>query len=263
MNTDLKAKNWKNFTDQHLYDWHGIWTRYTPTGEVQESFRSLRHFEGNSENTDIYQLNKYIYTEDNIKEQSWHYNQVENSLSDGMFHPQAESMRGYFFPSGHAAWLITQLQSDTFFGMELFFRYQHLRHSVSMVYDKEGNLFRTANIREDSTGYPSSYWSTELAQVPQRTLQKHWQGTAVTITPDLRISDPVSTQLTWGWEGHKTFFLPDGVSISCPEQVMIGTSFTCAANWLINDTEIHQLIANYDAGGQFQSLTLERCKLNS
>ncbi len=99
---DLKTQNWKNFIDQHLYAWHGIWTRYTPEGSVKESFRSLRHFEGNSDKTEIYHLNKYIYAEDNVKEESWTYNQSTNSLSDGIFHPQAEVMRAYFFPSGHA-----------------------------------------------------------------------------------------------------------------------------------------------------------------
>ena len=253
---DLKTQNWKNFTDQHLYDWYGIWTRYTPTGGIKESFRSLRHFEANAEKTDIDQLNKYIYDEDNIKEESWTYNESKNSLSDGMFHPQSELMRGYFFPSGHSIWAATQLKSEAYFGMEIFFRYQSLRHSVGIVYDDQGNLFRTANIREDSTGYPSSYWSTDLEQLSQRDLQKNCQGTSITITPDLQISEPVSTEFNWGWEGNETFFLPDGVSIICPHQVTIGTPFSCAVNWLINDTEIHQLIANYDSAGNFNNLTL-------
>lgn len=258
---DVKNQNWKNFTDQHLYDWHGIWTRYSPEGEVKESFRSLRHFEGNAEKTEIYQLNQYIFAEDDVKEQRWNYNQSEHSLSDGMFHPQARLMRGYFLPSGHSAWLTTQLQVGGYLAMELFFKYQHLRHSVGIIYDDQGNLFRTANIREDSTGYPSSYWSTELEQLSQRDLKGNWQGTSMIITPDLTISKPVSTQLSWGWERHKTFFLPDGVSISCPAQVTIGTPFSCAVNWLINDPEIHQLIANYDTAGSFTNLTLERCEL--
>ncbi len=258
---DLKTQNWKNFTDQNLYDWYGIWTRYTPTGGVKESFRSLRHFESNTEKTDIYQLNQYIYAEDNVKEQKWNFNQTESSLSDGMFHPQAEFMRGYFFPSGHSIWATTQLKSETYFAMELFFRYEHLRHSVGIVYDDQGNLFRTANIREDSTGYPSSYWSTELEQLSQRNLPKNCQGTSITINADLEISEPIITEFNWGWEGHKTFFLPDGVSISCPEKVTIGTSFDCVVNWLINETEMQQLISSYDLTGKFQSLTLQRYEL--
>ena len=258
---DLKTQNWKNFIDQHLYAWHGIWTRYTPEGSVKESFRSLRHFEGNSDKTEIYHLNKYIYAEDNVKEESWTYNQSTNSLSDGIFHPQAEVMRAYFFPSGHAIFAITQLKSEASLAIELFFKYQHLRHSAIIIYDDKGNLFRTVNIREDSTGYPSDYWSTELEQLSQRDLPQNCQGTSITITPNLQISEPVTTQFNWSWAGNKTFFLPDGVSICCPEQVTIGTAFDCVVNWLINEREMHQLIAHYDISGKFDFLTLQRYEL--
>ncbi|WP_313890030.1 MULTISPECIES: DUF3598 family protein [Nostoc] len=40
---DVKERNWNYFT-KHLLNWHGIWTRYTPVGDVKESFQSLRSF---------------------------------------------------------------------------------------------------------------------------------------------------------------------------------------------------------------------------
>ncbi|MEL4894785.1 DUF3598 family protein [Crocosphaera sp. Alani8] len=258
---DLKVQNWKNFTDQHLFDWYGVWTRYTPTGDVQESFRSLRRFQGNAEQTEIHQLNRYIYAEDNCQEKTWNYSLSEHSLADGMFHPQSELMRGYFFPSGHATWTVTQLLPGEFFAVELFFRNQHIRHSVGIVYDDQGNLMRVANIREDSTGYPSSFWSTEIEQLSSSNLPNNLQGVSMLINSDLEISDPVTTQFTWNIKGHKIFYLPDGVSISCPENITQGTSFSCVANWLINDMEMQQLIASYSTSGKFESLTLERYDL--
>ena len=39
------------------------------------------------------------------------------------------------------------------------------------------------------------------------------------------------------------------------------TSFSCVANWLINDMEMQQLIASYSTSGKFESLTLERYDL--
>ena len=170
-------------------------------------------------------------------------------------------MRAYFFPSGHAIFAITQLKSEASLAIELFFKYQHLRHSAIIIYDDKGNLFRTVNIREDSTGYPSDYWSTELEQLSQRDLPQNCQGTSITITPNLQISEPVTTQFNWSWAGNKTFFLPDGVSICCPEQVTIGTAFDCVVNWLINEIEMHQLIAHYDISGKFEFLTLQRYEL--
>lgn len=254
---NLKDQNWKNFTTNHLRDWHGIWTRYSPQGEVTESFQSLRSFQSNSKETEIVQKNHYTYSDGRRVEKSWEYNQLSNSLSDGVFHPETESMRGIFFESGHAAWVSTKLKTDSYFAVELFFKYQELRHSVSIVYDESGRLFRTTNIREDATGFLSQYWSNEINQLPEQDLSGNWQGTAVTMTPDLKISEPVVTQLHWGWEGHKTFFLPDGVSVSCPGKVSVGTSFTMVANWLVKTSQMHQLLVNYDKSGNFSALTLE------
>lgn len=254
---NLKDQNWKNFTTNHLRDWHGIWTRYSPEGEVTESFQSLRSFRSNPEETEIVQKNHYAYSDGRRVEKSWEYNQLSNSLSNGVFHPEIESMRGIFFESGHAALVSTKLKTDSYFALELFFKDQELRHSVGIVYDEAGRLFRTANIREDSTGFPSQYWSNETHQLPERDFSGNWQGTAITMTPDLKISQPVATELHWVGEGHKTFFLPDGVSISCPDKISVGTSFTIAANWLVKTSEMQQLLVNYDKSGDFSALTLE------
>ena len=258
---DLKEQNWKNFTANHLRDWQGIWTRYSPQGEVTESFQSLRSFRGNPEETEIVQTNRYAYADGRTLEKSWEFNQLSNSLSNGLFHPENESMRGVFFEYGHAAWVSTKLKTGSYFAVELFFKYEELRHSVGIVYDEHGSLFRTANIREDAARFPSQYWSTELIQLAERNLGGNWQGTAVTMTPDLKISAPVVTQLHWGWEGHETFFLPDGVSVSCPGKISVGTSFTMVVNWLVTASEMQQLLVKYDEFGDFSALTLELLNL--
>ncbi len=258
---ELKDQNWKNFTANHLHNWYGVWTRYFPQGEVKESFQSQRIFRSNREQTEIHQTNRYIYAEDNFKEESWDYNQRENSLPDGMYHPQADTMRTICFESGHTAWVTRKLQPNSFFGLELFFRYEQLRHSVGIVYDQQGALFRTANIREDARGFPSQFWSKEIEQVSERNLSGNWLGTSVTMTPDLKISEPLPTKLNWGWEGHKTFFLPDGVSISCPDKVSVGTPVILVANWLVTPSILQQLSAKYDESGAFTALTLEQLHL--
>ncbi len=258
MSIDLKEKNWQNLCAKHIRDWHGIWTRYSPGGAVTESFRSLRSFRSNPQQTEIAHTNRYMYADGTTKEESWEYNLHSNGLSDGLFHPARDYMRGLNFEQGAAAWVTTQLKADShFFGVELFFLYENLRHSVGIVYDSKGNLFRTANIREDSRGFPSKYWSTEINQLPERNLSGNWQGTSLTMTPDLKVSTPIPIQLNWGWEGHNTFFLPDGVSISCPDKVSVGTPFILAANWLMTPSQLQQLSVKYDESGAFSTLTLE------
>lgn len=253
---DLKAQNWNHFT-QHWHDWHGIWTRYNPEGSVKESFQSLRSFKGNQEKTAIAQTNTYIYASGEKKVEAWKFDCLSSSLADGLFHPSRDTMRGYFLPSGHATWATTQLNPSLYFGIELFFLYEDLRHSVGIVYDDAGNLFHVANIREDANGFPSKYWSTKLNQSPKHDFVGNYQGISLNITPDLNISEPISTQFNWHREGHRYYYLPDGVSVNCPSSITIGNSFSLIANWLIHH-QMHQLIAEYDEFGTFASLTLEK-----
>ncbi len=131
---DLKEKNWQNFTANHLRDWHGIWTRYSPQGDVMDSFQSLRSFRSNLEQTEIYQTNRYKYADDRIEEKNWQSNKQDKVFPDGIVHPAFPSMRSLYFEQGAATWTAKQLEPDSNFGIELFFRYEELRHSVAIIY---------------------------------------------------------------------------------------------------------------------------------
>ena len=250
-------QNWHNFWRHHLRDWHGIWTRYAPDGEIIESFQSIRSFQGNSELTEIVQQNSYTYTDGSTVERRWEFSQQANSLPDGFSHPASIFMRGFCFEEGAAAWLLPQLQPGPSAIMELFLKHKDVRHSVGVLYDKSGNLLRTASIREDAAGFPSQYWSTQLQLLTERTLNGSWQGSAVTMTPNLTVSTPVPTQLQWGWDDHKTYYYPDGITLSCPDKLKMGTPFVIAINWLVNATHLQQMVVAYDEAGALSSVTLE------
>jgi hypothetical protein len=254
---ELKEQNWHNFCANHAKDWHGIWTRYSPQGDMTGSFQSLRSFQSTPDCNKVTQTNRYIYTDGRIEEQSWTLNQELDSFPDGLSHPAFPSMRTLFFEQGAAALLSKQLETGTLSAFELFFRHDNLRHSVGIIYDAYGSLMRTASIREDTAGFPSQYWSTEVNLVAERNLSGSWSGTAVTMTPDLKVSTPVPIQLHTTWEGHETFLYPDGITLNCPGQIMIGTPFALVANWLLNSCELQQLIISYDESGAFSTLTLE------
>jgi len=258
---DMKQQNWNNLCSNHVRDWHGIWTRYSPQREVTESFQSLRSFRSNPDQTEITQTNRYMYADGTVEEKTWQYNQQSNNLADGFFHPISPSMRTFFFEQGAAAWAGKQFEPGSFFQVELFFRHEDLRHSVPVIYEGSGSLKRTVSIREDAGGFPSKYWSTELNLLPERNLSGSWQGTSVTMTPDLKVLPLEPTQFHWGWEGNKTFFFPDGISLSCPSQVSIGTNFTIAANWLVTSCQLQQLIIKYNEFGAFSTLTFEQFRL--
>ncbi len=263
---DLKEQNWQNFTANHLRDWHGIWTRYSPQGEIIESFQSLRSFRSNPEQTEIYQTNRYIYADGRIEEKNWRSNKQDKILPDGIIHPAFPSMRSFFFEQGAATWSAKQLEPGSVFQpAEFFFKHKDIRHSVAIIYDSNGSLMRMASIREDAVEFPSKskYWSKEVNLLPQRILMGNWHGTSVTKTPDLKVSEPMPTQLQWPLEGNKMFFFPDGISLSCPTQVNIGNSFTIAANWLVTDFQLQQLSVKYDKEGVYSGLTLEILHLSN
>ena len=259
---DLKQQNWHNLCANHLRDWHGIWTRYGPQGEVTEFFHSLRSFRSNPEQTEITQTNRYTYPDGTTEEKIWQFNKQSHNLADGLFHPAVPSMRACFFEQGAAAWAAKQFEPGSVFQpAEFFFRHEGLRHSAPVIYDGSGSLKRTVSIREDAAGFPSEYWSTELNLLPERNFSGSWQGTSVTMTPDLKVSPLEPTQFHWGWEVNKTFFFPDGISVSCPSLVSIGNNFTIAANWLVTSSQLQQLIISYDELGAFSKLTFEQFRL--
>jgi len=255
---DLKEQNWHNFITNHLRDWQGIWTRYSPEGEIIESFQSLRSFRSNPEQTEIYHTNRYTYTDGRIEEENWQSNKRDKVQSDGMVHPAAPSMRSFFFEQGAAVLSAKKLKPGSIFvPAEFFFMHKDIRHSVAIIYQGNGNLMRMTSIREDAVEFPSKYWSKSVNLLPERDLSGNWQGTSITMAPDLKVSQPIPTQLQWPLSGNKTFFFPDGISLSCPTKVNIGNSFTIAANWLVTDSQLQQLSVKYDQEGVYSGLTLE------
>jgi hypothetical protein len=258
MGTDLTERNWKYFSDRHLRDWHGVWTRYSPDTTVAESFRSLRQFRSNPERTQVIQTNRYLYDDRDARGESWEYSQTVNSLADGLFHPSRASMRGLFFETGACVWRVTQFDPDLYFGLELFFVRDYLRHSIGIVYEPGGQLMRTASIREDARGVPSLYWSPEIEQLPEQPPNMDWTGTAETIDRHLDVTQETESSPMWGWAGHKIFNFPDDISLSCPASIQLGTPFAIAANWLLETPQLQQLTVDYDDLGRFDRVTFKQ-----
>jgi hypothetical protein len=258
---ELKEQNWKNFCAQNLRELPGLWTGYSPQGELFGSFQLLRSFQSNKEQTEITHTSRYTFADGRTEEKAWQFNKQSSNLPDGLVHPEQPSMRSFFFDQGASASAVKQLETGLPCRIQLGFKHEDLVSSVVIFYDDRGSLMRTVCIRLDAAGFPSKYWSTELNLLPERNLSGNWKGTSVTMTPDLKVSPAVSTQLHWPWEGNETFFFPDGISLSCPSQVSISPNFTIAANWLVTSSDLQQLIVKYDDSGAFSSVTFEQFHL--
>ncbi|NES87087.1 MAG: DUF3598 family protein [Moorea sp. SIO2B7] len=259
---NFQEQNWQNFCANHLRDWHGIWTRYTPQGEVIESFQSLRSLRVNQDKTVIYQTNRYTYHDGRIEEKNWQSKKESKNANDGLIHPKTSVMRSLYFEQGGGIWVTKQLEpGNNFHGGELFFRYENLRHSIGSVYDENGNLKIIGNVREDSKEFPSQYWSSKVNLLPEKNLSKNWQGTAFTMTSELEILPPTSTKFYLDYKDNKIFFLPDGISFSCPEKVVLGIPFIIIANWLVNPSHLQQMVVSYNEKGRFSQVQLKLLEL--
>jgi hypothetical protein len=253
---DLKEHNWKNLCANHLRDWYGLWIKYGSQGEVIESFQCIRSFCSNQDQSEITHTNRYIYTDGKIREKTWKLNKHSSSLPDGLVHPAIPWMKSFLFEQGACSWVTPNLELNSMFTSEFIFKHEELRNSLVIVYNQSNGLMQMVYIREDTVGFSSKHWSTQQSLVSERNLSGNWHGTSVTMTPDLKVSAPMPTQLHWGWEGQKTFFFPDGMSLSCPSQVKVGTNFSIAVNWLVTPSQAQQMLVNYDESGTFSALTL-------
>jgi len=240
---DVQDQNWQHFCANHMQDWYGIWTRYSPQGEVLESFQSLRSFRCNPQQTEIYQVNRYKYADGRTQEKHWQYN-------PGI-------IKSFFFEQGGVVAAEKQLEPNLPFVVEFLFQHEQLRNSAIAVYNQSGSLSRTASVREDATGFPSQYWSGELNLLPERHINGNWQGTSMTMTPDLQVSTAISTQQQFSREGNQSVFFPDEISLFYPEKICIGESFTILANWLVAPSYLQQMSVKYDESGALLGVTLE------
>ena len=247
-------QNWQNFCANHLREWHGLWTRYSVQTGAIDSFRSLRKFQHEPGSTEIFQTNRHWYANGEIDEKNWQLSQ-QNSLPNGLFHPQIESMRGLFLAQGAAAWVTTQISAGDPSAIELFFYWEDIRHSVSTIYDKQEQLVRVVSIREDAK-FPSQYWSTETELQAQRDFSGNWRGTAIALTANLEAS-PEHPAHFQGLPEQATFFFPDGISLSCPDRVPDEEGFSIVANWLVKADQLQQITVEYDETKTFANLKLE------
>ena len=59
------------------------------------------------------------------------------------------------------------------------------------------------------------------------------------------------------------YFLPDGISVSCPKKLSKGTSFVLVANWLVTNSKMHQVTVCYNDSGSFTAQTLDILELQA
>ena len=248
-------RNWHAFWRHHLGEWTGRWTRYTPSGEIKETFASSRQFTADSSGTEIVQVNAYRYADGRTIQKQWSYNISDHSLKNGFAHPASTTMRGLALDNGAAALLVPHLQSDQFAPFELFLKQGDVRHSVGIVYNKSGQLLRTASIREQRGPQSNSPWTDRLAQMKPWHPKGRWTGTEQRIRADLSLVPQQQTEWQWTTTNQSMHFYPDRIILRCPEQLVAGQPFSIAVVWQVSDDALQTITADYDSAARLVAVT--------
>ena len=247
-------RNWQAFWRHHLGHWRGRWTRYTPSGEVKETFASSRLFTADATQTEVVQTNHYRYADGRSIRKEWKYNIEEHNQADGFAHPASESMRGFALDNGSAAWLIPTLQANQFAPFEFFLKHGDFRYSVALLYGQDGQLKRTSSIREE-WGHPSdTLWTDNVVQMKPWHPKGVWKGNTQQINPDLT-QNPVG-QFNWQWKAtdQTKHYFPDRIILRCPQRLVEGQSFSINVLWQVNTKELQTISASYNNQRQLISV---------
>jgi len=250
--------NWRYFWDNHLGTWEGRWTRYKLDGDVLETFRSSREFQGGPTDSQIRQVNRYLYEDGRTVERSWTFSRAEHSQADGFQHPASADMRGLAFSRGAAAWLVPQLKQGSGVPLELFLMDGKVRNSVGLVYDKERKLVHTASIREDERDNPGTMWSEDIEQGPPWEPSGRWEGVTEVIRPDLSRSTEEGSELIWPTSANQEYYFPDRIVLSCPLEIPSDAPFFIAARWQSGADQMQTILVRYDRNGRLSTVAHQR-----
>ncbi|MBV8885392.1 MAG: DUF3598 family protein, partial [Chroococcidiopsidaceae cyanobacterium CP_BM_RX_35] len=242
---DVQLENWNNFCQYHLGNWHGVWTRYSPTGEAIESFKCVRQFHVSEDGNRINHKNFFTYFDGREpKIDCYTYNK-----------PDGRAM----FLDNSFSWGKQIIQVNSTFGFEIGFRLKNSGATAAVLYDDSGNLQRIT-ISLERLGEFAKEELLPSKNEPRDT----WQGIIRSMMPDLTTSAPKAT--TWKQlenisHSYKILHFSNSISVSCPTKICSGQEILFALDWYPNSSFLQRGIRHFDRDG-FKYFSLETFSVN-
>ncbi len=255
---------------KNLGDWHGSFTQIAPDGSILSDTPTVTSLQGLDNNTTIRQVIRRMPVGEEPTEQVLQY----SSLGRGIL----------VFESGAFSQGSLQLGPFGEFGAELGLIWGDRRlRLVQLFHDRQLSQFTLIRERLTMADLQDDLPLTVAALVGE------WQGEAVTIYPDWRSPDTMSTHLsiqlqngrlaqTMRFAGQtiasqatvngsildfsdsaqpvQTLLLPAGASATCPSQIQPRTPFFLEVGWLVDPNLRLRMSRWYDVTGAWSSLTL-------
>ncbi len=237
MNPQLQ--NWDNFCQYHVGKWHGIKTRYSPDREVIKSWQVVTKLEMSEDGNTINHQDYLTYS--------------DGATDLKTFGPYTKPITSALFLENSFCWGSKKIKSGSIFVFEIGIRFEDRRMLGYTSYDEHGNLQYISTGPEHLSKLEDNY------PISVNQIHNDWQGTLTKMTPDLIVSEPVTTS----WkpledlnQDYLTLHFPEGISICCPQKIKPNEAFLIAVDWQISDTLMQRGIGYYDVSG-FAYFTME------
>ena len=218
MEQNLKIKNWENFYQHHLGDWHGTWNVYTSDGDQVDSFRCIRSFRSASDEL-VHHRNHYFYANGQEKTET--------------FGPYVKpEMRGTYLNNSFS-WGTKEVSDK--FAFETGFSCKNNRASLVAIY-AQGTLSQIITIVE----HLNEFEDFSTFQVPV-----NLEGKSESISPDLVVS--TEKKPTWQPLAEKlTLSFPGNLAFSCPRE-LTPSPFDLSVDWLALPNTLYRGIRTFDS----------------
>ncbi len=191
----------------------------------------------------------------------------------------------FLFPEGHFSKGSLQFSPFSSFGAEYGFIADNRRLRMVQLFDSNSNLEQITLIRE----FRANCQRDERPVLSLDQLVGEWEGSALTLYPDWRNTEPYPTHLTIKRDGNyleqtikipnlnftstakingssltfgeennpiRLLLLPDGASSTTPLKINLGQPFFLEMGWLIEPNKRLRLIRQYDEKGAWVNVTL-------
>ncbi len=251
-------QHWQRFFAQYDEEgiaWHSIVTAYSPNKELLKTYQFISEFQANHDRTVITHTKKSPSPDGNLSETTWQIKQENCNLPDGIMHPASSSRRGLSFGTVGTAWLSKTLETGQIFSVEILLQHENKRHTIVLVYSKNGELEKIVPIREQMGSFPTSEPLPEI-----NAISGQWVGKQQLMSPDLKLSPLVEiSELVLDATGgeNETLFFPDRLVVTIPKQVKIGNEFELGFGAMVSAKKYQRLRVKYDNYGVFQQLISE------
>lgn len=244
-------QRWMRFVDFHAKHWNGIWVRYNPDGSIFEWFPSERILLPSADRLSVSHTNHERRT---IGVTTKHWNHEFGARMKQFSFPTTT----YCGPNGALLWTTPRFSGLNISNHEFFFRIgASTRCSVTTLYDTEGVLYRVTNIRESEDGVPTP-WTEEPDLVPTRKVPAIACGAGFVTDCQAGEEELNSHEIIWPepLPGRREYFLPDGISVSCPLNITREDEVLIVVDLHLQDGQHHREQLRFPEGWTWPEYTV-------